>query len=32
MEAIEREGRCFKEETETRILIGQSVDEDRQEG
>jgi len=32
MEAIEREGKHFKEETEARILTGQSVDEDRQEG
>jgi hypothetical protein len=32
MEAIEREERRFKEETEARIVPGQSLDEDRQEG
>jgi hypothetical protein len=32
MEAIEREERRFKEETEARIVTGQSLDEDRQEG
>jgi hypothetical protein len=32
MEAIEREERRFKAETEARIVTSQSLDEDRQEG
>jgi hypothetical protein len=32
MEAIERDERRFKEETEARILTGQSLDEGRREG